>query len=623
MSVLISSTPHPKLGLASLYRAPKLPDADCKELKAFPWNRPVIKQVLATLLNRPCATLAQLADLTGYSKKDVKNAVKKNPHLIFSIGRIDRKGELRKCKDLAPFIPPDELWAIVPSAAEKLREMAMVPTQMPRLREKSHMAERIAKIGGEPKRTRMSRLTTSLGVRLRIHDLIHTELTAALVRFATCILPENQKCMVLHEALLRQHFGWCHLSKERAEEIRNGTPLWERYRDCPGETWKDGNGDTIQGPPRVPMDVPDAWFVMKWSFKSTKDKEVTHKAVGVRVEVEVRGKLPKTYSHLFMQLPPQQTVIYLVPDVKLREKIRDIAKNYPQIMVPDLVIPEPGYRGRSHIDPTTFILNHAEGEDCFPLSANLYTAAQDAVFDLYRAPHARKMESQPFKKNPSREVRKSAKRRKRRARKSQRPTAKLRAKIQVTTKQRPALRPQVLDPSQEPATPPNQKTQPRLEPELSESVITPHPPVESSSTIRQHETSPVPIPEPKLEPEILPKPAPIAPAGATLPPLESATTIPTLEHSPEPSPVPTFEPKPEPQLQPEPVLPRQVSVPHSDVEPTPPPTPPEPTPAPEDPCPFVLPPRHNKSPFDDGSDEWEEEQLRLHALRKARQNPGP
>jgi hypothetical protein len=151
--------------------------------------------------------------------------------------------------------------------------------------------------------------------------------------------------------------------------------------------------------PCVPMAVPHAWLILrillKTPYKQTEratgvEKLVTHIEKGVRVQVETEGKHPKTYERLFNQHPQNQTVLYLVPSQRIRKKIQGVAQNFPHVSVPDLEWedkPHPKLRSIKRAEFHRFISHTCQTKrPPFPLNVNLFMAAQDCVFDLYRAP---------------------------------------------------------------------------------------------------------------------------------------------------------------------------------------------------------------------------------------------
>jgi hypothetical protein len=378
----------------NFYRTPPLPDETCAQLQRYPWSRPVLKQVIATLLNLPCATVLQLEGLTGFPACVIgqellaaSQATATTPRLVAPIGGIPPTENLHP--DLKAFIGEDELWAIDPRVSRRLRMMALVPSHLKPLRFKG------------PFDTEAGRgfLTTSGGAFVSLQDLVHSELTSQLSRRINRRVGADQSALVLHEPLLRHAFGWTPLTPQRAAQIRAGQPLWNVFHDCILTTWGTGfaSGSRIRKIV-LPMDIPDGWLVLRIKLKQPYlDPEVgrwneqlaTHRAVGIRLEVELTGKSSQSYVRLFEQLPLNQAVLYLSPSPALRARIRKLAQNFPQVFVPDLVGPPEGSNGCPQLEPTEILraLQYAaaHGPVPFPLCANLHLAAQDPVFDLYRA----------------------------------------------------------------------------------------------------------------------------------------------------------------------------------------------------------------------------------------------
>lgn len=389
-------------------QTPKLPDEACKELRRHPWNRPGLRQIVATLCNVPCATVRQLEGLTGLPadliQAELLAAARSTVHtrVVAPIGDIIFPEAGIVPDELRPFIPAEEQWAILPQASARLRKMAMVPTEMPLLkkRENAH---------SQPDR---NSLATSGGTFVPVQSLLHSELTSHLARNLTLGLQPANPFHILHGALLRQAFGWRPLTPARAGQIRAGSPLWQVPHDCIGHA-PPSLLYRVAPPvsPVVPMDLPDAWLVLMAALREPCvqtdectgiESTATHLVVGIRIQVEVRGKRPEAYRDLFQQLPPGQSVLYLAPRPAIQARIRKVAADFPQVSVPALEWEEGGLC----FDPTelTRLVNYASIQKLapFPLSANLYMAADDAVYDLYRVPAAQVgVTPHPAKPQPS------------------------------------------------------------------------------------------------------------------------------------------------------------------------------------------------------------------------------
>lgn len=634
----------------------------------WPWKEPLSRLLVANLAAFGVCSTNALADLCGLSREQTLHVLEQcrgqyhaKDCLVVHGGQL-RQSEKSKAL-ICDYLPQSELWQIHPDRRRELAAMPFIPSRGPKITTTLPFSGVMT-----PEKSEMRLLPTTFNGVVQTHSILCSELIGALVRTLVTHQPGTQ-FMALSEDTLRKELVWSCLTPGDKKLLATNGQSWATI-----QTKKNGN--TQKRTRR--MDVPDGWLLALRPNEAEDDSRSrpTHDAAAVRIEVEFSGKSAPSYRKLFARLPKKVTVLYLVPDETLAGLIEGVAKDFPQVFVAKIA-PALGPDGSVQIweEQVLDALDRAFEMPCLlGEDAQLEACVQPGVFWLFRAPDPVPLTVLQKVPNNQKE------RKKRRAHQSQRRTPKPASATQphpqapVTPQPKPtpktssspgparqapprpepapkskpkpqtqppaaaiapapAAAPSPLLPAVGPAEKPSPvpcpepkpappaprvpaALDPTQTPRLAAESTPPPPPVEPAQ-----EPSPEPRPAPKPAPPTRPKPtapAPVSPAhpGVNIPP-------PLIPDKPvrEPVPVPKPEPKPEPHAQPEPASSAPVSAPLPAVEPAPPPMPPESALAPEEPCPFVLPPRHNKTPFDDGTDEWEEEQLRLHAQRKAGQNP--